>query len=57
MSVVKDRFGQVGVPAFIMGGWYDYYPGEAFDAFNALKTQSGTRVAARSRVIIGPWSH
>ena len=57
MSVVKGRFDQVGVPAFIMDGWYDYYPGEAFDAFNALKTQSGGDVAARSRVIIGPWSH
>ena len=57
MSVVKDRFDQVGVPAFIMGGWYDYYPGEAFDAFNALRTQAGGKVRTQSRVIIGPWSH
>jgi putative CocE/NonD family hydrolase len=57
MNVIRDRFGEVAVPAFIMGGWYDYYPGECFDALHGMRTQSRGKARQHSRVIIGPWSH
>ncbi len=57
MSVIRDRFDQVAVPAYIMCGWYDYYPGESFDAFNGMRSQARGRAREQSRIIMGPWSH
>lgn len=57
MSVIRDRFDQVAVPAYIMCGWYDYYPGESFDALHGMRTQARGKARERSRIIMGPWSH
>ena len=57
MNVIQGRFDQVTSPAFIMCGWYDYYPGECFDAFNAMRRSARGDAGRRSRIIMGPWSH
>jgi uncharacterized protein len=57
MNVIHGRFDQVAVPAYIMCGWYDYYPGESFDAFMGMRTQARGKAREQSRVIMGPWSH
>ena len=57
MSVVHGHFDEVAVPAFVMCGWYDYYPGESFDALRSMRTQAQGKARAQSRLIMGPWSH
>ena len=57
MSVIHGRFDQVDVPAYIMCGWYDYYPGESFDAFNGMRAEARDKARKQSRIIMGPWSH
>ena len=55
---VHTRFDQIRVPTFIMGGWYDYYPGEAFRSFCRLQeTALSEKIRRRRKIIIGPWSH
>lgn len=46
------------MPVLLIGGWYDYYPGEMLRVFNELKKHSESKQTAEShRIIIGPWTH
>lgn len=55
---VHTRFDKIQVPAYIMCGWYDYYPRDAFKAFNRLcETASTDEIRRRRKIIMGPWSH
>jgi len=51
------KFDRITAPAFIMGGWYDYYAGECFENWLQLRERGGERARQLSRVIIGPWQH
>ena len=51
------RFDTMKAPAYMMGGWYDYYPGQALDALNGLQDRAPGEAGKKSRAIIGPWSH
>ena len=53
----EKRFGEVAVPAFNMGGWYDLYAPQTFTNFNGLRSQGLTDVAKQSKLIVGPWPH
>ena len=53
----ETRWGEITVPALIMGGWYDLYSKEAFTNFNGMRQHSGSDAAKRSRLIMGPWPH
>lgn len=48
----RGHHAQIDTPAFIMGGWYDYYAGEAFTDFTRLRA-----AGKRAKILIGPWSH
>lgn len=55
---IRSKASDFRVPALLTGGWYDYYPGEAFANYYALVNNAPTRQLATShRVIIGPWTH
>lgn len=54
---VRERFAEIQVPAFLVGGWYDYYPGEAFANYAALLRTSSPELRGRHRVLVGPWTH
>ncbi len=54
---VHYRLDQVHAPAFLMGGWYDYYAGEEFRSLCGLQDHAPDQVGSQSRIIIGPWSH
>jgi putative CocE/NonD family hydrolase len=53
----EKRFGEVEVPAFNMGGWYDLYAPQTFTNFNGLRHHGRTDVAKQSKLIVGPWPH
>ena len=55
---VHARLDRIRVPTFIMGGWYDYYPRDAFRTFRGLQeTAASEELSRRHKVIIGPWQH
>lgn len=51
------KFDRMKAPAYIMCGWYDYYPGAALDALQGLQDHAAADAGRKSRTIIGPWSH
>lgn len=55
---LRPHYSQFRTPTLLTGGWYDYYPAQAVDAFLGLRTQAPTAALARShRLILGPWTH
>ena len=53
----EKRWGQIVVPAFNMGGWYDLYATQTFTNFNGLRRHGGSPQARQSRITVGPWPH
>ena len=53
----EKRFGEISVPAFNMGGWYDLYSTQTFTNFNGLRQHGATPEARQSKLLVGPWPH
>ena len=53
----EKRWGDIAVPAFNMGGWYDLYAANTFTNFNGLRQHGRTPEARQSKLIVGPWPH
>ncbi len=53
----EDRWADVTVPSYSMGGWYDLYAKQTFEQFNAMRQQGGSAAARQSKLIMGPWPH
>jgi uncharacterized protein len=53
---VLENIGQVRVPVFSVGGWYDNFVESDLDAFAALHRLHG-RLDDKHRIMIGPWAH
>jgi putative CocE/NonD family hydrolase len=52
-----ERARTIRAPVLLMAGWSDpFLPGQLRD-FNIIRRQADPRVAAESRLIIGPWTH
>jgi len=54
---VRARLGEVRVPTFLVAGWYDYYAGEAFANFAALREGTAPGVRDQHRLLVGRWTH
>ena len=54
---LEERWGEIGVPALNMGGWYDIFIEGSFACFNGLRKGGRTPNARRSQLIVGPWVH
>ena len=53
----EKMWGEIAVPAFNMGGWYDLYAKQAFTNFNGLRKEGRTPESRQSKLIVGPWPH
>ncbi|MDA0709033.1 MAG: CocE/NonD family hydrolase [bacterium] len=53
----ENHWGDISVPAFNMGGWYDLYAPQTFTNFNGLMQDGGSPEARKSKLIVGPWPH
>jgi putative CocE/NonD family hydrolase len=52
-----DRAARLKAPVLLMAGWYDpFLPGQLAD-FARIRRAADPRVAAESRLVIGPWAH
>lgn len=55
---LRGRYGEVQVPAFNVGGWFDIFLGGTLENYAAMRAQAGSEEARRStRLLIGPWAH
>lgn len=55
---IQERFDQVSVPAFNLGGWYDIFQGGTLTNFAGVRASGATREARQgTRLLIGPWTH
>ena len=55
---VRQHFAHVRTPMLLIGGWYDYYAGETFRNFTALREQAPTNdLRYGHRLLVGPWTH
>jgi putative CocE/NonD family hydrolase len=54
---IEERWSEISVPAFNMGGWYDLYAQHTFANFNGLRQHGRASAARQSRLIVGPWAH
>ncbi len=49
--------GRITAPVLLWGGWYDCFAQGILDAFVHLRKISPPGIAARHRLIMGPWPH
>ena len=55
---LRDRYGQVDVPAYFMTGWYDALLHEVFAQYQAWRTKTRSdRTRRLTRIMVGPWTH
>ena len=54
---VEEKWGEIAVPSFNMGGWFDLYAPHTFINFNGLRQHGRTSQARQSKLIVGPWPH
>lgn len=55
---IEEKYGQINVPALIMGGWYDLYSKQAFVNYNGMVQRGGTEEARKgTKMIMGAWPH
>jgi hypothetical protein len=50
----RDKHDRIKIPAYLMGGWYDFYPAAAFKSFELLRALGATDEV---RIIINPSDH
>jgi putative CocE/NonD family hydrolase len=53
----ENRAQTIKAPVLLMAGWYDPFLPTQLRDFETLGREADPRVAAQSRLIIGPWTH
>ena len=55
---IDASYGDVRVPAFNVGGWYDIFLGGTLENFSRMRREGGTELArTHTRLLVGPWAH
>ncbi|MGI8632118.1 MAG: CocE/NonD family hydrolase [Solirubrobacterales bacterium] len=55
---LRGRYGEIDVPAFNVGGWFDIFLGGTLENFARLRGQGGSpRSRSGTRLLVGPWGH
>ena len=55
---LRDKYHLFKIPVLLIGGWYDYYPGQTIATFLGLRQHAPTPELRDShRLILGPWTH
>jgi len=56
-SSVEGHFGEMDVPAFHIGGWYDVYSAGILHNFCGLRQNGGEGARRNQKILMGPWVH
>jgi len=55
---INHRYGQIEVPAFNVGGWYDLFLSGTLENYRRMRAEAATdRARSQTRLLIGPWAH
>lgn len=55
---ITDKFEQIEVPVYHLGGWYDCFIGPTLENYTSMIAKGGTELARKNqKLIIGPWAH
>jgi len=55
---VRNRWQDITVPIFTVGGWYDIFAKSVFDHVNAVRATSRSQHAqGHQHLLMGPWAH
>ena len=55
---ISGKYGQVQVPAYNVGGWFDLFLGSTLESFTCASRSSGSELARQGQhLLIGPWAH
>ena len=54
---MDGRYGDVEVPTFHIGSWYDTFLGETLRQYEAMKKVASERGKPPPRLLLGPWTH
>jgi len=54
---IDGRYGNVEVPTFHIGCWYDVFLGETLRQYEAMKEVAAERSSVPPRLLVGPWTH
>jgi putative CocE/NonD family hydrolase len=55
---VKEKYGDIRAPAYLVSGWYDNLVHETFRNFDGLRRQGGSDAARKgTKILVGPWTH
>ena len=55
---VKDKYGDIVAPAYLLTGWYDNLLHENWKNFKGFREEGGSREAREgTKIIVGPWTH
>jgi len=50
----RGRYADIGIPVFIVAGWYDLFQGETLAQYAGMSRRPGRSLI---HLVIGPWSH
>jgi uncharacterized protein len=54
---INRRYGQIDVPAFVIGGWYDVFIRGTLENYVGMRARGGSPSARKPRLLVGPWAH
>jgi hypothetical protein len=54
---IDGKYGQVDVPTFHIGGWYDCFIGETLRQYEVMKQRAAEAGTRPPRLLVGPWAH
>ena len=55
---IKEKYGQIQVPAYFMTGWYDNLVHEGWRNFKGFTEEGGSEAARKgTKILVGPWVH
>ena len=55
---IEESHGDIGIPAFNFGGWYDIFMGGTIRNYERMRDMGATELArSGQRLTIGPWVH
>jgi putative CocE/NonD family hydrolase len=55
---INRRYGQIEVPAYIVGGWYDLFLSGTLENYRRMRAEAATeRARSQTRLLVGPWAH
>ena len=57
MQPVEDRYGDIEVPIYGMGGWFDVFLQGTLNNFMGVKREGRQPGKNHQKIIIGPWIH